>query len=172
MEANKTVSIEATTVIHWALVFILVTAFYLLFKGVTNVFNAFFVPLTFFFFAKGQKLEDTILVYGGLFLFIAIFFRLQIFFTLLYFGIAILLTHIPSDKYLSLKSTFLVSVAAGFGLWLAIIFTDDFFLTQVNQTTLAVLNESNFAYVILLWVEGFLISIGLIYFSEKISRFL
>lgn len=150
----------------------LVSLCYVFFQGLANILNAFFVPLTLYAFSKDKRMDETIPTFVVLLLFVAVFFKLQLIFTLFYCAIALLLELVLQEERHTLISTLTVSLALSLGFWVSIVLTDDVFRANIYYMTLHLLSGNTFAYAILLWVEGFFVSVGLLYYAEKISVFL
>ena len=165
-------------VVQGALAIAMVAVFLLLFRGVTNILNAFFVPLVIFAFTRGTRLEEALSVHGALLVFVALFFKLQLVFMLLYCAIGFLLDALlqqPQDEYQSRRTllvTLTLSLAISLGLWTAVVLTDDLFGTRIQELTLLILQGNTFAYALVLWIESFLVTAGLLYFAEKLAKVL
>ncbi len=168
------VNMNVGLVAQGALAIAMVTVFFLMFRGVTNVFNALLVPLTLYAFSRGNKLEEILTVYAAVLIFVALFFKLQLIFILLYFVIAFLLDLLLRDgeRRHTLMATLTISLAVSLGLWVAVVLTDDLFGTRIYEITLGMLGGNAYAYAIMLWIESFLISVGLLYFAEKLAKVL
>jgi hypothetical protein len=167
------VNMNVGLVAQGALAIAMVTVFFLLFRGVTNIFNALLVPLALYAFSRGNRLEEILTVYAGVLIFVALFFKMQLIFMLLYFVIAFLLDLLLKEEGRhTLMATLTISLAISLGFWVAIVLTDDLFGTRIHDMTLAMLGGNAFAYAIMLWIEGFLVSVGLLYFAEKLAKVL
>jgi hypothetical protein len=162
--------IRLGTITQGALAVAMVLVFFSLFKGVTNILNAFAVPLILYAVSVGKKFREIFWVYLVALIFCAVFFNLQIIFICVYCGIAFLLDRLTRRGGHVLLSGFILSVAVTLGFWLAILCTDYLFATQMNAIMMKVYQGKIVVYIAVLYIEGALVGSGQLLLSRKIRK--
>ena len=172
MISRSKISIEVSTITKGALMLALIYIFFFLFKGVTNIFNAFLVPITLYVFSKGKNRQEKLLIYGVLITFCALFYNIQVVFVTFYCAIAYLLNSLNNNKKLNKVFTIIIlSTAISLSFWVAIILTDYIFLTRINAIMMQVLKNNIIAYGIIFFIEGAVIGLILLFLSNKFDRY-
>ncbi len=154
------------------MVLFLVGLCFVLFKNVTNFFNVFIVPLILFAFFKDKAIEEIAALSGALLLFVLLIFHQQIFFALLYCVIAYLmnLNFKDEERRTTLLTIIVVSLAVFLGFVVTTLLTDDVFGQHFLELFMSAFQQNVFAYSVLMWVVSFFISLGLLYFGEKLDK--
>ncbi|MEI7884888.1 MAG: hypothetical protein WCI30_06010 [Clostridia bacterium] len=160
---------KTKTITQGALVVALIMVFFLIFKGVTNIFNALLVPLSLYLVAIGKAKRDIFSIYLFFLVMCAIFFSIQIIFAIFYCGIAFLLAQLLAKKTYPLLAVISLAITTTISFGLAISLTDFFFLTEMSKIILRVINNNMITYSLLLLAEGSLVA-SLLYLTAKIAR--
>lgn len=162
--------IPSSSIAQGALTIALIVVFFLFFKGVTNIINAFLVPLTLFIYSINKRNSETILLYFAVFIICALFFNLQVFFIVFYCLIAVLLKILLTKKINTLLSAAILSIANAVSFWVAIRLTDYIFLTQMGNIMLKLFNDSLYTYALVLLVEGMIVGVSQLFISRAVYR--
>ncbi|MDW7668516.1 MAG: hypothetical protein SCJ93_06805 [Bacillota bacterium] len=141
-----------------------------IFKGVTNILNAFFIPFLIFAFLKNNDYKEILFVYFALILSTLILYGIQSFFIIGYCMIAFLI-HIQKKKKISdIKAIVLNAFFISFIFWMGIILTDTLFSTNINQIMLRISQNNILKYIFILIVEGLIISLMLNFSIRKVLK--
>ncbi|MBN2852271.1 MAG: hypothetical protein JXQ23_05985, partial [Clostridia bacterium] len=124
----------------------LICIFFTLFKGVTNILNAFLVPLALYLSLLKLKKKEIFAVYFVLAIICFLFFRLQFIFVLFYCLIAYLLSVLKYKKLSFILSSLILTFAVSISFWLSIMLTDFFLFTHMGDIMLAIFNGSYVIY--------------------------
>lgn len=162
--------IPASSIAQGALTIALIVVFFLFFKGVTNIINAFLVPLTLFIFSINKRNSETILLYFAVFIICALFFNLQVFFIVFYCLIAVLLKILLTKKITTLLSAAILSIANAVSFWVAIRLTDYIFLTQMGNIMLKLFNGNIYTCALVLLAEGMIVGVNQLFISRAVYR--
>lgn len=133
---KEIIKVELNMITRGAMALALIFVFFSLFKGVTNILNAFLVPLTLY----------------------------------LCCCIAFLLIKLREKKVNTLLSTLVLTITVSLSFWIAIMLTDYFFLTHMNNIIIKVLRGNIFAYAIMLIIEGALVGISQLFISRMFYK--
>ena len=159
-------TIKLNIITRGAMALALIFVFFSLFKGVTNILNAFLIPLTLYLSSINQNIKQILTLYFALIIFCFLFFNVQFFFIIFYCGIAFLLTKLGEGKVNIVLSALILTITISFSFWIAIMLTDHFFLTNMNDIIMKVLKENTFAYGMMLIVEGALVGVSQLFISR------
>ncbi len=165
--------IKTKTITKGGMIIALAFISFTIFKGVTNILNAFFIPFLIFAFLRDNDYKEILLVYFALILSTLILYRIQIFFIIGYCMIAFAI-HIQKKKKISnIRSIILNTLFISFIFWMGIILTDTLFSTNINQIMLRVTQNNILKYIFILIIEGLVISLMLNFSIRKVlkSRF-
>jgi len=162
--------IKTNTITKGGMIIALTFISFNIFKGVTNILNAFFIPFIIFTFLKNNEYKEILSVYFALIISTLILYRIQIFFIIGYCIIALSI-HIQNKNNFSKKkaiifNTFIISLI----FWGGIIITDIVFSTNINQIMLRITKHNVLKYTAVLIFEGLLVSLILNFSIRKISN--
>lgn len=170
MKTDKHASFGTATIAQGALTIALIFVSFLLFRGATNILNAFFVPLVLYFYSMGKKAWEIIAVDGVLILFCVFFFQMQIVFIVVYCLIAYFLKLLNDISVHPALASLLLTIGVSLSFWAGIILTDLFFGTRVNTIMMDLLHGNVLAYIIMLLIEGALVGVSLLLLSRKLQK--
>jgi hypothetical protein len=148
---------RAEVIAQGALTIALIFASFALFKGVTNIINAFLVPIALAIGTMGRKPREVLAVYGVLVLCCLLFFNVQFFFAMFYCCIAFLLVILHVRKVHFAMSLLVLTLVASASFFIATLLTDLLFLTHMNELVMRVLKGNWLAYAGILLFEGALV---------------
>lgn len=151
------ITIKLNMITRGAMSMALIFISFLLFKGVTNILNAFIVPLVLYLCCINQKEKEIFIVYLAVILFVVLFFKIQLFFIIFYCAIAFILTQLRKRSINTLFSAIVLTIAISFSFWIGIMLTDYFFLTHMNEIIMKIMKGNIFKYSIMLIIEGALV---------------
>lgn len=167
---NKVQPLSVRSVTFGALTIALIVVFFTFFKGVTNILNAFFVPITLFSFSINRKASELLAVSAGAIAICALFFNLQLIFIVFYCVIALILSTLNRKNAGIVVSAITLSVAVTIFFWIAIMLTDTLFKTHMSEILLKLMNDSRVYYILLLTFEGTMVGISQLFVSRLISK--
>jgi len=162
--------IKTKTITKGGMIIALAFISFAIFKGVTNILNAFFIPFLIFAFLKDNDYKEILLVYFALIISTFILYRIQSFFIIGYCMIAFSI-HIQKKKKIpNIKSIFSNTFLISFIFWIGIILTDTLFSTNINQIMLKLTDRNILKYIFILIIEGLIISLILNFGIRKVSK--
>lgn len=167
---NKVQSLSVRSVTFGALTIALIVVFFTLFKGVTNILNAFFVPITLFSFSINRKASELLAVSVGAIVICALFFNLQLIFIAFYCIIAFILSILNRKNAGIVLSVITLTIVVTLFFWIAIILTDSLFKTRMSEIMLKLMNGNRVNYIMLLTFEGTVVGISQLFASRLILR--
>ena len=158
------------------LVLALVMVFFTLFRGASNILNALLVPLLLYAAISGFSLKSRIALFFALIFLTAIINVWQIFFSLIYFFLAVLiyLTTVWRLK-LPLRIT-LVSVVVFISFLVSIRLTDLVFGTRIETIVLQFAGGNYLIYAAIIALEGLIVGAILVWaayvYDQKSKKWL
>ena len=167
---SKVLSVSIRSITLGALTIALIVVCFTFFKGITNILNAFFVPMLLFSFSINRKAIDLIVVFTASIAMCALFFNLQLIFIVFYCIIAFILSTLNRKNIGVALSATILSVTITFFFWSAIILTDMIFKTRMNEIMLKILNGNRLVYLLILAFEGTVVGIGQLLASRFIIK--
>ncbi len=167
---NKVQQISIRSITFGALTIALIVVFFSLFKGITNILNAFFVPITLFFYSINRKALELVTVYLAAIVVCALLFNLQLIFIVFYCAIAHILTIINKKSTGIALSIIAFSAIVTLFFWMAILLTDFLFKTHMSEIILKLMNGNRVNYMLLLTFEGTVIGISQVFASRFILK--
>jgi len=167
----KTVELTRT-----AIVLALIMVFYALFKGTANILNAMLVPLLLYAAISGLSLKGRMALFFALIFLSAIINVWQIFFSLIYFLLAVLI-YLTTVWRLKLPLRIaLVSFVAFISFLFSIRLTDLVFGTRIETTMLQFAGGNYFLYAAVIALEGFIVGAILVWaayiYDQKSKKWL
>ncbi len=166
----KVLPVSVRSITFGALTIALIVVFFTIFKGVTNILNAFFVPMILFSFSINRKAIELLAVFAASIATCALFFNLQLIFIVFYCIIALLLSIVNRRKIGFVVSAIILSAGVAFFFWSAIGLTDFLFKTRMSELMLEMLNGKKLFYLLLLTFEGTLVGIALLLASKFVLK--
>lgn len=163
---------ENSTITQGAITLGIICGFFVLFRGVTNIFNAFLVPISLYVYLKGKKKRDIWVMYLLVIIFCGIFFNMQLIFITFYCGISLLLNILNQKNLNKMLSVLILSIVVSLSFWIAIILTDFLFLTHINEIMITILNGNILVYSMILYIEGLVIGTSLLFMSRRLNKLL
>lgn len=160
--------INTKSITRGALAIALIVVSFSIFKGVTNIFNAFLVPIALHLGTLGTKRVEKAAVFGLVFLLCFLFFKLQMFFLLIYFFVAILLSLLL--KFRTWISLLFLTIANSVGFFVGILLTDLLLSTHMFALLMGVLSNNMIAYAGILLFEGAIVSVGQLFLARKMEQ--
>jgi len=148
------ITIKSNMITRGAMSMALIFISFLLFKGVTNILNAFIVPLVLYLCCINQKEKQIFTLYLAVIIFIVLFFKIQVFFIIFYCAVAFILTQLRKKNINTLFSVIVLTIAISFSFWIGIMLTDFIFLTHMNEIIMNVMKGNILRYGIMLIIEG------------------
>jgi len=164
------ITIKLNMITRGAMTMALIFISFLLFKGVTNILNAFIVPQVLYLCCINQKEKQIFTLYLAVIIFVVLFFKIQLFFIIFYCCIAFILTQLRKKNINTLLSTLTLTLAISFSFWIGIILTDYFFLTRMNEIIINVMKGNIFKYSIMLIIEGALVGVSQLFVSRMFYK--
>jgi len=164
------ITIKLNMITRGAMTMALIFISFLLFKGVTNILNAFIVPLVLYLCCINQKEKQIFTLYLAVIIFVVLFFKIQLFFIIFYCCIAFILTQLRKKNINTLLSTLTLTLAISFSFWIGIMLTDYFFLTRMNEIIINVMKGNIFKYSIMLIIEGALVGVSQLFVSRMFYK--
>ena len=161
-------TINTKSITRGALAIALIVVSFSIFKGVTNIFNAFLVPIALHLGTLGTKRVEKAAVFGLVFLLCFLFFKLQMFFLLIYFFVAVLLSLLL--KYRTWISVSFLTIANSIGFFVGILLTDLLLSTHMFALLMGVLGNNVIAYAGILLFEGAIVSVGQLFLARKMEQ--
>ena len=166
----KVLPVSVRSITFGALTIALIVVFITFFKGVTNILNAFFVPMILFSFSINRKAIELLAVFAASIATCALFFNLQLIFIVFYCIIAFILSTLNRKNIGVALSAIILSVTITFFFWSAIILTDMIFKTRMNEIMLKILNGNRLVYLLILAFEGTVVGISQLFASRLILK--
>ena len=167
---TKILPMSVRSITFGALTIALIVVFFTFFKGVTNILNAFFVPMILFSFSINRKAIELLAVFAASIAMCALFFNLQLIFIVFYCIIAFILSIINRKNTGFTLSALILSATVTFFFWSAIILTDMIFKTRMNEIMLKIMNGNRLVYLLILAFEGTVVGIGQLLVSRFIMK--
>lgn len=167
---TKAIPMTVRSITFGALTIALIVVFFTFFKGVTNILNAFFVPMILFTFSINRNTLELLAVFVAAIAMSALFFNLQLVFIVFYCIIALILSILSRKNINFVLSAVILSAAVTFFFWSAINLTDILFKTRMNEIMLKLMNENKFLYMMLLTFEGTVVGIGQLLASRFVLK--
>ncbi|MBU3113249.1 hypothetical protein [Clostridium lacusfryxellense] len=163
---KEMITINLNIITRGAMAMALIFISFSLFKGVTNILNAFIVPLVLYLCLINQKKKQIFTLYLAVIVFCIIFFNIQFFFIIFYCAVAFILTQLRQKKVNTILSTLTLTIAISFSFWIGIMLTDYFFLTHMNEIIMKVMKGNILKYGIMLIIEGALVGVSQLFVSS------
>jgi len=167
---KKLFFIKTNIITRGALAIALIFVYFSLFKGVTNIINAFLVPLTLCVFTMKSKKKEIFIVYLAAILFSLLLFPIQSFFIVFYCGIAFLLLQIHKKNVCNALAILLLTITVSLSFWIAILLTDRVFLMNINGIMMQIFKGNIFAYTFILVFEGAIVGTGQLFLSKSFYK--
>jgi hypothetical protein len=164
------IRIRIQAITRGALTIALVCIFFTVFKGVTNIFNALLVPLVLYGNLLDLRREERYAILFALVFLCAIFFKIQVIFTIFYCIIALLLLFIQRGKWSFPFGVILLTLGLSMSFWIAIEATDALFLTHMGDIMQYALHGNRLAYAGLLVFEGGFVGTGLLFAAKMLQK--
>jgi hypothetical protein len=167
---TKVLPVSVRSITLGALTIALIVVFFTFFKGVTNILNAFFVPMILFSFSINRKAIELLAVFTASIAMCALFFNLQLIFIVFYCIIAVILSTLNRKNIGVALSAIVLSMTITFFFWSAIILTDMIFKTRMNEIMLKILNGNRLVYLLILAFEGTAVGISQLFASRFVLK--
>ena len=171
---KEIIPINLNLITRGAMAIALIFIFFSLFRGSTNIINAFLVPLTLYLSTINLKKKQIFTLYAAVIIFCLLFFNIQFFFIIFYCCIAFLLIKLREKNVNAVLSTLILTLTVSFSFWIGIMLTDLLFLTRMTDIVMNILKGNIFAYGMMLLIEGALVGICLLFISrvfyKRLSR--
>ncbi len=164
---NNTIT---ATLIRCALFVALIMVFFTIFRGFSNLLNAFLVPMTLYMGLKGANKGQSLTLFSAVVIAGLLLFSVQVFLILLYFAMALLLRELLKKETSSFMSGLVLTFLAAAGMFVAIRLTDMFFLTRMHTIYMAMLKGNMLYYALVLLVEGLMVGFGLVFGAKGVER--
>ncbi len=145
------------------IVLTLVMVFYALFKGTSNILNALLVPLLLYTAISSFSLKGRIVLFFALIFLSAIINVWQIFFSLVYFLLAVLINLTTVWQWKLPLRIALVSVVVFISYLFSIRLTDLVFGTRIETIMLQFVGGNYFIYAAIIALEGFVVGTILVW---------
>jgi len=157
---KEMITIKLNMITRGAMAMALIFISFSLFKGVTNILNAFLVPMALYLCSINQKKKQIFTLYSAVIIVCFLFFNVQFFFIIFYCCIAFILIELRKKNINTLLSALILTLTISFSFWIAIMLTDHFFLTHMNNIIMKVLKGNVLKYIITLIIEGALVGVS------------
>lgn len=167
---NDMLKVKLNMITRGAMALALIFVFFTLFRGVTNILNAFLIPLTLYVCTINQKEKQIFTLYSAVIIFCLLFFKIQLFFIVFYCCIAFLLIKLREKKINTMLSALILTITISLSFWISIILTDNFFLTHMYDIIMRVFKGNTLAYAMMLIIEGALVGISQLYISKMFYK--
>jgi len=167
---TKVQTIPVRSITFGALTIALIVVFFSIFKGVTNILNAFFVPMILFSFLINRKAIELVAVFAAAIAMCALFFNLQLVFIVFYCIIALILLILSRKNINFVLSAAILSTGVTFFFWSAINLTDILFKTRMNEIMMKLMNGNWFRYMLLLTFEGTVVGVCQLFASRIVLK--
>jgi len=164
------IKIKLKMITRGAMAIALIFVSFTLFKGVTNILNAFLVPLTLYLCTINQKKMQVFSLYFAVVILCSIFFNMQIFFIVFYCCIAFLLLKLREKNINTILSALALTITISFCFWIGIMLTDLIFLTQMNYIIMDALKGKIYIYGMTIIIEGALVGVGQLFISKMVVK--
>ena len=160
---------KTKNLIKGALAIVLCLLSFMIFRGVTNILNAFFVPLVLSIFIYNMSLHEKIAIFLALQILCFFIFPVQLIFSFFYCVIAFITTYMRQKgiRYFLVWATVTVCVTLFF--YIAVRLTDLIFMTKIYEITLRVMKNNSLIYIFALFIESIIVSTLYILIFKKIS---
>ncbi len=160
--------INTKSITRGALAIALIIVSFSMFKGVTNIFNAFLVPIALHLGTVRTKPVEKAAVFGLVALLCFLFFKLQMVFLLIYFLVAMVLPLLLKLKmWISVP---ILTIANSVGFLVGILLTDLLLSTHMFALLMGVLDNNRIVYAGILLFEGAVVSIGQLFLARNIGQ--
>ena len=156
--------------IRAALSVALMLVFLSIFRGITNILNAFLVPMTVYFTSSRMNTREITAFFLLTLIMTGLFHNIQIPFMMLYLLMAFLLKEMNQRRFSMILKIGGLTTVAGLGFYVSIRMTDYFFLTRMNYIFIKMFDGRSSLYALMLLLEGFLISLALIVGSARMDQ--
>ena len=163
-------TIKLNMITRGAMAMALIFVSFSLFKGVTNILNAFLVPMALYLCCVNQKQKQILTLYSAVIIFCFLFFNIQFFFIIFYCFMAFLLINLRVKKVNTVLSVLILTITVSFSFWVAIMLTDHFFLTHMYGIIMKVLKGNVLEYGMMLIFEGALVAICQLFVSKMFYK--
>lgn len=117
---KEKLKINLNMITRGAMALALIFVFFTIFKGVTNILNAFLIPLTLFLCTIDQKRKQIFTLYCAVIIFCSLFFNIQLFFIIFYCLIAFLLIKLREKKVNVILSSLILTLTISCSFWISI----------------------------------------------------
>ncbi len=143
---------------------------FMIFKGITNIFNALVIPLLLYCCISRQSKKAMFITFFAFLFLSGLFFKQQLFFSIFYIALAILLAYLTRVK-LSLPLKALTLSGASFvSFILAIRLTDFVLFTRIELIMLSLVQGSLPAYLGIIFLQGAFAGTSLAFLSKLIDK--
>lgn len=143
---------------------------FMLFKGITNIFNALIIPLLLYACISRQSKKAMVITFSAFLLLCGLFFKPQLFFSIFYIALAILLAYLTRAKLRLPLRALALSGAAFVSFILAIRLTDIVLLTRIELIMLSLVQGSLPAYLGIIFLQGAFAGTSLALLSKIIDK--
>jgi len=141
----------------------LVMVSYALFKGTSNIFNALLVPLFLYAAISNLSLKGVVALFLSLMFLSAVINMWQIFFSLIYFFLAVLI-YLATTRQLKFSlRILLISFVVFISFLFSIRLTDLVFGTRIEAFMMQLAGDSFFIYAAIIALEGVVVGTILVY---------
>jgi len=164
------IAIKTKTITKGGMIIAFTFISFTIFRGITNILNAFFIPFIIYAFLKKNEYKEILVIYFALIISTLIFYRIQSFFIVGYCIIALVI-HVQNKKKIeAVKTIILNAFVISLIFWMGIIITDAVFSTNINQIMLRITENNILKYGFILIIEGLLVSISLHFSIKKVLK--
>lgn len=154
---DRPISVKSIT--FGALTIALIVVSFSIFKGATNILNAFFVPMILFSYSINRNIIELVAVFVASIVMCALFFNLQLIFIVIYCIIALIISILNRKNIKFVLSALILSGVVSFFFWIAIFLTDFLFKTRMSEMILKLMSGNLFLYMLLLTFEGTIVGV-------------
>lgn len=167
---KEKITVKLNMITRGAMAMALIFVSFSLFKGVTNILNAFLVPMALYLCCVNQEQKQILTLYSAVIIFCFLFFNIQFFFIIFYCFMAFLLINLHEKKVNTVLSVLILTITVSLSFWIAIMLTDHFFLTNMYSIIMKVLKGNVFKYAMMLIFEGALVGVSQLFVSKMFYK--
>lgn len=156
--------------VQCALTVAIIMVFFTIFRGITNLLNAFLVPMALYTGMKGTNRLQAMTLFSVTLICGLLFFSVQLFFLSLYCMLAWQLQYLMKKGSSVIKTAIYLAGISAAGFYGAIRLTDLVFLTRMHTIFMGLFNGNWILYGVMILAEGLIAGFGLAYGAAAVER--